>query len=266
MRSRRARPVARRLRGSNGWNTPRRSGCRLLDRFRSPAMNSCVGTAPSPRSSRHRATAPLDEVSRVYGSHSGQTAGRRTAARRGRRTAARRAAQGAAGAPRPAAGRARGAGAAGGRLRPVHVVLGAAADAVRERADLAGCVVTTTRTGRRAWAPRCGRASPRCRDGTPDAALVSLVDQPGIGAAAVARVVAAYRARRLAGGGGVRRPARATRSCSAPTAGRASRASAVGRSRGARLSAGARGRAHARRVRRRGPGVRHRHAGGSDAP
>ncbi|MCX5072629.1 nucleotidyltransferase family protein [Streptomyces sp. NPDC054949] len=76
---------------------------------------------------------------------------------------------------------------------PLHVVLGASAAEVRERADLTGCVVVDNPD----WAEgmgsslRVGLAS--LAGAGADAALVSLVDQPGIGAAAVARVLAAYR-------------------------------------------------------------------------
>ncbi|MER7660915.1 nucleotidyltransferase family protein [Streptomyces sp. NPDC096193] len=77
----------------------------------------------------------------------------------------------------------------------VHVVLGAAADRVRQEADLSGCVVvdnadwpegmgSSLRTGLESLTPTAA-----------DAALVCLVDQPGIGAPAVARVRAAYRSR-----------------------------------------------------------------------
>ncbi|MGW1271077.1 nucleotidyltransferase family protein [Streptomyces sp. NPDC002491] len=90
----------------------------------------------------------------------------------------------------------------------VHVVLGAAADAVRERARLEGCVLVDNPD----WAEgmgtslRAGLAS-LPRPASPDgpsaagartgevgarAALVLLVDQPGIGPQAVARVLAAY--------------------------------------------------------------------------
>ncbi|MGW7099322.1 nucleotidyltransferase family protein [Streptomyces sp. NPDC054838] len=76
---------------------------------------------------------------------------------------------------------------------PVHVVLGASAAEVRERADLAGCVVVDNPD----WAQGMGsslRLGLRSLAGTgAAAALVSLVDQPGIGADAVARVLAAYR-------------------------------------------------------------------------
>ncbi|MEV6961692.1 nucleotidyltransferase family protein [Streptomyces sp. NPDC051207] len=75
----------------------------------------------------------------------------------------------------------------------VHVVLGAAAGEVRERAELAGCVLvdnpeweagmgSSLRTGLASLAGTGARA-----------ALVSLVDQPGIGPEAVARVRAGYR-------------------------------------------------------------------------
>ncbi|MGW7082320.1 nucleotidyltransferase family protein [Streptomyces sp. NPDC054871] len=75
----------------------------------------------------------------------------------------------------------------------VHVVLGADADVVREKASLPGCVLIDNPE----WAEgmgsslRAGIAS--LRGSGADAALVSLVDQPGIGPAAVARVYAAYR-------------------------------------------------------------------------
>ncbi|MGW1769173.1 nucleotidyltransferase family protein [Streptomyces sp. NPDC002073] len=76
---------------------------------------------------------------------------------------------------------------------PLHVVLGAASAEVRERADLAGCVVVDNPD----WAEGMGsslRAGLASLAGTgADAALVSLVDQPGIGPEAVARVRAAYR-------------------------------------------------------------------------
>ncbi|MFI6037328.1 NTP transferase domain-containing protein [Streptomyces sp. NPDC051315] len=75
----------------------------------------------------------------------------------------------------------------------VHVVLGAAADAVRERARLEGCVLVTNPE----WEGGMGsslRAGLDSLAGTgARAALVCLVDQPGIGARAAARVLAAYR-------------------------------------------------------------------------
>ncbi|WP_020133433.1 nucleotidyltransferase family protein [Streptomyces sp. 351MFTsu5.1] len=74
----------------------------------------------------------------------------------------------------------------------VHVVLGAAAATVRERAELGECVTVENP----AWAEGMGsslRAGLASLAGTTaGAALVSLVDQPGIGAEAVRRVLAAY--------------------------------------------------------------------------
>ncbi|MET9606602.1 nucleotidyltransferase family protein [Streptomyces sp. NPDC006512] len=76
---------------------------------------------------------------------------------------------------------------------PVHVVLGASAAEVRERADLTGCVVVDNPD----WEEGMGsslRVGLGSLAGTgARAALVSLVDQPGIGAAAVTRVREAYR-------------------------------------------------------------------------
>ncbi|MET7572238.1 nucleotidyltransferase family protein [Streptomyces sp. NPDC005492] len=78
-------------------------------------------------------------------------------------------------------------------LTRVHVVLGARADAVRERAELTDCVVVENPQ----WEQGMGsslRAGLDSLAGTgARAALVSLVDQPGIGAEAVARVLAGYR-------------------------------------------------------------------------
>ncbi|MEV4332021.1 nucleotidyltransferase family protein [Streptomyces sp. NPDC049597] len=75
-----------------------------------------------------------------------------------------------------------------GGCGPVHVVLGAAAGAVREAADLAGCTVTENPDWESGMGSslRAGLASLPA-EGV-DAALVLLVDQPGIGARAVARV------------------------------------------------------------------------------
>ncbi|MFG2720850.1 NTP transferase domain-containing protein [Streptomyces sp. NPDC048416] len=96
----------------------------------------------------------------------------------------------------------------------VYVVLGASADDVRARADLAGCVLidnpdwsdgmgSSLRAGldalTRAAAEQGGneRAAPARaaagQAGGARAALVSLVDQPGIGSRAIARVLAAHR-------------------------------------------------------------------------
>ncbi|MGW2487878.1 nucleotidyltransferase family protein [Streptomyces sp. NPDC001606] len=74
----------------------------------------------------------------------------------------------------------------------IHVVLGARAEEVRERAELTGCVLVDNP----AWNEGMGsslRAGLDSLAGTgAGAALVILVDQPGIGAAAVARVLATY--------------------------------------------------------------------------
>ncbi|MEU5834875.1 nucleotidyltransferase family protein [Streptomyces diacarni] len=80
-----------------------------------------------------------------------------------------------------------------GGCDPVYVVLGAARDRVRETACPAGCVLVDNPDWERGMGTslRTGLAA-LPRDGA-DAALVLLVDQPGIGAPAVARVRAAYR-------------------------------------------------------------------------
>ncbi|MEV3992572.1 nucleotidyltransferase family protein [Streptomyces sp. NPDC049837] len=77
----------------------------------------------------------------------------------------------------------------------VHVVLGAAAGAVRERASLPGCVLVDNPDweGGMGSSLRVGLASLEASGA--DAAVVSLVDQPGIGPEAVRRVAAAYRSR-----------------------------------------------------------------------
>ena len=75
----------------------------------------------------------------------------------------------------------------------VHVVLGARAEEVRARAALEGCVLVDNPEWERGMGTslRAGLAS---LSGTgARAALVSLVDQPGIGAEATARVRAGYR-------------------------------------------------------------------------
>ncbi|MFD8273672.1 nucleotidyltransferase family protein [Streptomyces flaveolus] len=75
----------------------------------------------------------------------------------------------------------------------VHVVLGAGAEEVRARAALEGCVLVDNPEWERGMGTslRAGLAS---LSGTgARAALVSLVDQPGIGAEATARVRAGYR-------------------------------------------------------------------------
>ncbi|OQD53657.1 4-diphosphocytidyl-2C-methyl-D-erythritol synthase [Streptomyces phaeoluteigriseus] len=74
----------------------------------------------------------------------------------------------------------------------VHVVLGAAADAVRESARLDGCVPVVNVEWERGMGGSL-RAGLDSLAGTgARAALVSLVDQPGIGGRALARVRAAY--------------------------------------------------------------------------
>jgi nicotine blue oxidoreductase len=79
-----------------------------------------------------------------------------------------------------------------GGCAPVHIVLGAAAATVRERAELAAYTVSENPD----WAQGMGsslRVGLAALAGSgADAVVVALVDQPGIGAAAVARVVAAY--------------------------------------------------------------------------
>lgn len=82
-----------------------------------------------------------------------------------------------------------------GGCGPLHVVLGAAAEEVRARAELSGCTVSVNPE----WTEGMGsslRAGLAALTGTgADAVVVLLVDQPGIGAEAVARVRAAYRSR-----------------------------------------------------------------------
>ncbi|MFF1462874.1 NTP transferase domain-containing protein [Streptomyces sp. NPDC058330] len=82
-----------------------------------------------------------------------------------------------------------------GGCGPVHVVLGAAAPQVRMRADLSGYAVTVNPDWEEGMGSslRAGLDALAATDA--DAALVLLVDQPGIGAAAVARVRSAYRSR-----------------------------------------------------------------------
>jgi CTP:molybdopterin cytidylyltransferase MocA len=78
----------------------------------------------------------------------------------------------------------------------VHVVLGARAGEVRARAELGGCVVVENP----AWESGMGsslRAGLASVAGTgAGGVLVALVDQPGIGTVAMARVLAAYRSPR----------------------------------------------------------------------
>ncbi|MFD8734522.1 NTP transferase domain-containing protein [Streptomyces sp. NPDC059618] len=80
---------------------------------------------------------------------------------------------------------------AGGCAR-VHVVLGARADAVRERASLPGCVLVDNPDWEEGMGSSLRAGLDSLADSGAGAALVSLVDQPGIGPEAVARVLAAY--------------------------------------------------------------------------
>ncbi|WP_299538915.1 nucleotidyltransferase family protein [uncultured Streptomyces sp.] len=75
-----------------------------------------------------------------------------------------------------------------GGCGPLHVVLGAAADEVRERADLAGCAVTVNPDWEQGMGSSLRAGLAALRGTGADAVLVLLVDQPGIGPEAVARV------------------------------------------------------------------------------
>ncbi|MCX5203292.1 nucleotidyltransferase family protein [Streptomyces sp. NBC_00237] len=79
-----------------------------------------------------------------------------------------------------------------GGCSQVYVVLGAAAAEVRERAELGGCVLVENPEWKLGMGSslRAGLDS-LARAGSWDAALTSLVDQPGIGPEAVARMLAA---------------------------------------------------------------------------
>lgn len=80
---------------------------------------------------------------------------------------------------------------AGGCAR-VHVVLGARADAVRDQASLPGCVLVDNPRWEEGMGSSLRAGLDSLTDSGARAALVSLVDQPGIGREAVARVLAAY--------------------------------------------------------------------------
>ncbi|MGW2779778.1 nucleotidyltransferase family protein [Streptomyces populi] len=80
---------------------------------------------------------------------------------------------------------------AGGCAR-VHVVLGAEADAVRDRASLSGCVLVDNPRWEEGMGSSLRAGLGSLAGSGARAALVSLVDQPGIGREAVARVLAAY--------------------------------------------------------------------------
>ncbi|CCK26450.1 YgfJ family molybdenum hydroxylase accessory protein [Streptomyces davaonensis JCM 4913] len=74
----------------------------------------------------------------------------------------------------------------------VHVVLGASAAAVRERARLGDCVLVDNPEWERGMGTSLRVGLDSLAGTGARAALVSLVDQPGIGPDAVARVLAAY--------------------------------------------------------------------------
>ncbi|MET7389575.1 nucleotidyltransferase family protein [Streptomyces sp. NPDC005385] len=74
----------------------------------------------------------------------------------------------------------------------VHVVLGAQAKEVRERAALSGCVLVDNPDWEEGMGSSLRAGLGSLADSGARAALVSLVDQPGIGPEAVARVLGAY--------------------------------------------------------------------------
>src|SRR4051812_49076417 len=76
---------------------------------------------------------------------------------------------------------------------PVVVVLGAGADEVRQRADLAGVTIAVNEQWETGMASslRTGLAALRDAPGSVDAALVLLVDMPGMTAAALTRLAQA---------------------------------------------------------------------------
>lgn len=84
-----------------------------------------------------------------------------------------------------------------GGCGPVHVVLGAAAAQVRGQADLTGCVIVENPRWESGMGSslRAGLASLAGAAPHPSAAVIGLVDQPGVGARTVARVLAAAYAR-----------------------------------------------------------------------
>ncbi|MDI3385179.1 nucleotidyltransferase family protein [Streptomyces sp. B-S-A8] len=79
-----------------------------------------------------------------------------------------------------------------GGCAEVHVVIGAAADRVREEAALDGCVLVENPEWEQGMGSSLRAGLDSLTGGGARAALVSLVDQPGIGADAVRRVVDAY--------------------------------------------------------------------------
>ncbi|MEI7032587.1 nucleotidyltransferase family protein [Streptomyces pratensis] len=82
-----------------------------------------------------------------------------------------------------------------GGCGPLHVVLGAAADEVCARADLTDCAVTVNPGWEEGMGSSLRLGLAALTGSHADAALVLLVDQPGIGAEAVARVRSAHRSR-----------------------------------------------------------------------
>ncbi len=74
----------------------------------------------------------------------------------------------------------------------IHVVLAPRRPRCATAPSWATACWWTTRTGPRGWAPRCARDWPRSPVPALAPPLVSLVDQPGIGPAAAARVLGAY--------------------------------------------------------------------------
>ncbi|OXS35922.1 nucleotidyltransferase family protein [Streptomyces sp. XY006] len=74
----------------------------------------------------------------------------------------------------------------------VHVVLGAQADEVRARADLTDCVLVDNPEWEQGMGTSLRAGLESLAGSDAGAALVSLVDQPGIGPEAVARVLGAY--------------------------------------------------------------------------
>ncbi|MFH9612694.1 nucleotidyltransferase family protein [Streptomyces pratensis] len=82
-----------------------------------------------------------------------------------------------------------------GGCGPVHVVLGAAAEEVRALANLSTCEVTVNPSWEEGMGSSLRAGLDALAGSDADAALVFLVDQPGIGAEAVARVRSAYRSR-----------------------------------------------------------------------
>jgi nicotine blue oxidoreductase len=82
-----------------------------------------------------------------------------------------------------------------GGCGPVHVVLGAAAQDVRSRAWLDGYRVTVNPDWARGMGSSLRAGLEALADSGVRAVVVGLVDQPGVGAAAVARVLAAYESR-----------------------------------------------------------------------